>query len=83
MASSTGVGTVTGTTLLTDGTLDLNGKAFIANAGIVTGTAVMTNAIAGASYTGPLSNAATVGLTAEGICMVGVGVVVTLGVTSV
>ncbi len=57
--------TVTGTALVNAGTFNLNGKNYSNGLMIVSGTGVLTNSVAGASFSGGLSNDATVAVTAN------------------
>jgi autotransporter-associated beta strand protein len=57
--------TITGTATVNGGTFNLNGGTYSNGLMIVSGTGVLTNAIAGATFNGGLSNATTVGITAN------------------
>ena len=57
--------TITGTASVNSGTFDLNGKTYTNGLMIVSGTGILTNGIAGATFNGGLSNAATVSVTAN------------------
>jgi len=57
--------TVSGTTAMNAGTFNLAGRSFATPRMIVSGGAALTNAIAGAVFNGALTNAGTVGLTAD------------------
>ena len=56
---------IAGTASITGGTFDLNGRTYSNNLMVVRGTGVFTNNVAGASFSGGLSNAATVAVTAD------------------
>ena len=60
-----GAATITQNATVNGGIFNLNGKTYSNNLMVVNGTGVLTNALAGATFNGGLSNAATVGVTAN------------------
>jgi len=62
---SAGNPTVKGTARISGGTFDLAGKTYTNGLMVVSGTGVLTNGVAGAAFSGGLSNAASVVVTAD------------------
>ncbi|HXI83200.1 MAG TPA: hypothetical protein VNL17_03820, partial [Verrucomicrobiae bacterium] len=60
-----GKGTITGIATVTGGLFDLNGGTYSNGLMILGGTGVLTDAVAGATFNGGLSNADVVGITAD------------------